>query len=268
MVVDQTYQEMLQEWQDEKESSLRAEDGWLTIVGLYWLQEGENTVGSAPDNEVQLPPSAPANFGVIEFHEGVATLLTNEPHELNGTTLVDDNAKGGPTVVRLSSVSFFVILRDGQYGIRVRDNDSETRANFTGRVWFPTDPAYRVNATFIAHPTERFIEVENSVGRLSRMANPGYVEFTLVGQSFTLQAFDGGVGKLWFVFRDATSGKETYGAGRFMYAPFVDERTIDLDFNQSYHPPCAFTYFATCPFPPSENNLPIRLPVGERYAEN
>lgn len=269
MVGDRTYQDLIADWQQEKETSLRAEDSWLTIVGLHWLQDGENTIGSAADNTVQLPPSTPAHFGVIDFHDGVGILRTNEPHELNGATLNNDSAKGGATIVRVGTVNFFLIFRDGQIAVRVRDNDSETRMNFAGRVWFPVNSDYRVQATFTAHPTERFIEVENSAGKLTRLANPGYVEFTLQGQLLTLQAFEGGPDSLWFVFRDGTSGKETYGAGRFMYAHFTSERTertLDMDFNQSYHPPCAFTPFATCPFPPRENILPFPIPVGERYA--
>jgi uncharacterized protein len=267
MGLERTYQETIERWQDGLEAAVRADDGWLTVVGLYWLHEGENTVGSAPDNKVQLPPSAPAHFGVIDYRDGVGTLRTNEPGEWDGMTLAEDIAQGGPTVVRLGTVNFFLISRDGEKAVRVRDTESEARRSFGGRAWFPVDPAYRVTATYTAHPTEISLEVETSIGGVIHVQNPGYIEFALAGQSIKLQAFEGGPGKLWLVFRDATSGVSTYGAGRFIYVPFVDEHTVDLDFNKTYHPPCAFTHFATCPLPPPENIMKFPIPAGERYPE-
>jgi uncharacterized protein (DUF1684 family) len=158
-----------------------------------------------------------------------------------------------------------VIRRGDEYGIRVRDADNPARLTFTGRNWFPVEPHYQVSGRFIPHAVSRSIPIATSSGRTELMDNPGRVEFVLDGQSLSLEAFAAGKGELWFVFKDATSNKSTYGAGRFLYAPLSAEGVVSLDFNKAYHPPCAFTPYATCPRAPKENTLPLEILAGERH---
>lgn len=263
--IDQAYQDMIAAWRAYKESSLRDENGWLTLVGLCWLHEGENRVGSAPDGEVVLPASAPQHFGIIHFQDGTGWFEGTAEGAPERLPLLCDEEAGGPTLVTVGTTTFFLIRRDGQIAVRVRDSDSPARRNFAGRAWFPVDPALRLTARYAAHPSERQIDVESSAGRLTRLTNPGVVHFLLAGQERALQAFAAGQGELWFIFRDATSGVSTYPAGRFLYAAVSEDGTVALDFNFAYHPPCAFTHFATCPYPPPENNLPDAIEVGECY---
>lgn len=268
------YLTQIDQWRQDMEAQLRAADGWLTVVGLYWLHDGINTVGSDPASDVALPESVPAQVGIIDFHDGKATFTatTETPVQIDGAPvqtadLHHDQSSSGATLVNVGSVTFHIIKRGEQYGVRVRDSESESRRTFGGRAWFPTDERYRVAATFVPHPSERIMEVENSIGKSTELTNPGCVEFELNGQPVRLEVFNAGENRVWSIFRDGTSGKTTYGAGRFVYANFNADGTVDLDFNKAYHPPCSFTYYATCPFPPRENVLSLPIEAGERFPE-
>jgi uncharacterized protein len=268
-----TYENDVLAWREQAEQNLRKEDGWLTVVGLHWLSEGQNTVGSDPTADVTLPASVPPQLGVIDFAQNQATLRVSadvtvlvDGEAVREAALRDDHADAGPSLVQIGSVTFFVIRRGDQYGVRVRDSESVARRTFGGRHWFDIDPSYHVQARFVAHPSGRMMQNENTVGIITEMENPGYVEFDLQGQTLRLEAFDAGEDRLWFVFKDDTAGRQTYKGGRFLYAQRAADGTVDLDFNRAYHPPCVFTDYATCPLPPKENVLPLAILAGERYA--
>jgi uncharacterized protein (DUF1684 family) len=221
---------------------------------------------------VALPEgSTPERLGVIEFHDGQARLritadepVTVDDAPVTEAALRDDSAKEGPSLVKIRAITFFVIQREDMFGIRVRDKNNPERFSFSGRNWFPIDSSYRVTGKFTAHATPRTIEVINSVGQLTPMKNLGYVEFELNHQLVKLEAFEASGDQLWFIFKDVTSGPVTYGAGRYLYAPRQTDGSVVMDFNKAYHPPCAFTHFATCSLPPRENILTIKIEAGER----
>ena len=266
-----SYEEELAAWHAQVETSLRSDTGWLTLAGLHWLHEGENTVGSDPTCDVALPEgTTPERIGTITLHDGVATLLitsdetvTVDDQTVTSAVLRDDSNGDSTSMVRVRGITFFVIKREDRYGIRVRDINNPARQAFTGRRWFPINPALHVTAQFYRHTEPRHLTVINSVGMPTPMGNPGWVEFTLDGRLLRMEAFEGGEDKLWFIFKDGTSGKTTYGAGRFMYSAILPNDQVDLDFNRAYCPPCAFTPYATCPMPPKDNYLPLPIEAGE-----
>jgi uncharacterized protein (DUF1684 family) len=266
------YESEILAWRSRMDDSLRAENGWLTLVGLFFLQEGQNTVGSDPTCDIALPPGiVPDHLGVIEFHGGQASLrvTTDEPVLVDGipekaVALLGDWEEDGPSLVQVGALTFFVIRRGDDCAVRVRDRENPARQTFTGRRWYPIDPAHRLTAAFTPHPSPRTITAPNSLGSVVPMRNPGAVEFEWHGQRLRLEAFDAGENELWFVFKDATNGRTTYGAGRFLYAPLHADGTVTLDFNKAYSPPCAFTPYATCPLPPRENILAVEIEAGER----
>ncbi len=268
-----SYQAEIEAWRQTLDDALRRADGWLSVAGLDWLREGANTVGSATDCDIVLPSAeVPLEVGVIHFQHGVARFvrLCAETVLVDGTPsedamLLDDHAEKGATIVAIGAISFFVIKRGDQYGVRIRDRNHPARLSFAGRQWFAVDSDYRVEAQFYPHPTPRTLPIVNSAGITIQMNNPGIVEFMVNGQSARLEAFDGDIDKeLWFIFKDQTNGTLTYGAGRFLYAPLSAEGIVDLDFNRAYSPPCAFTAFATCPLPPKENRLVMPIEAGEK----
>jgi uncharacterized protein len=238
------WREDLEAWRERREATLKADGGWLALAGLLWLREGANPV-----------PGAPVVFhmrnGRITATAGGAT------RELRPDA--DDTLTAG-------RLKFEAIRRGDRFGVRWRDPESPIRRNFRGVRWFPPDPAYRVTARFAASP--RKLPVANILGQIELRDSPGYVEFTLAGRTLRLHpTADSGAGQLFFVFRDQTSGRETYGGGRFLYADMPRNGAVTLDFNQAYNPPCAFTPYTTCPVPPKENRLPVRIAAGERAYE-
>lgn len=262
----------LQAWRHAEEAELRADDGWLTVIGLFWLDEGDNPVGSSPDAVVALPDRLPAHAGTLtrsgetvtwRAADGVDARVDGQPARF--ASLSADPFK--PTRVQIAEITFFLIRRGDRIAARVRDTASDARRAFTGRVWFPADPALRVRGQFIPHPNQRMIEVETVIGSTAQFSNPGVVTFELDGAPQRLEAFEGEPGELWFLFRDGTSGHETYAAGRELYAALNADRSVDLDFNKAENPPCVFTPYATCPLPPKENDLPVAVRAGEQMPE-
>ena len=251
------YQSSIEQWRRHREASLKADGGWLTVAGLFWLKDGVNTVGTDPSCDIVLP-RGPAKAGVFEFHNGKTTF---RPASGPAMELKSD-AEGEPDQVKLDSLTMFVIHRGQRYGIRMKDTESKFRKEFTGLHWYPVNESYQVTAKFVPNPPGKTIAVPNILGETEQELSPGYVLFTLNGQSLRLDPVVEGK-ELFFIFHDQTSGKETYPPGRFLYSDFPKDGKVELDFNKAYNPPCAFTPFATCPLPPKQNRLPIRIEAGE-----
>jgi uncharacterized protein len=247
-----TYQTEIAQWREQRVASLKADGGWLTVAGLFWLHDGANSFGTAADNEIVVP-DGPAKAGVIDLHGGKVTAGARQ--------LKPDDSSDALKVGRLS---MFVILRGGKYAIRLKDPDSEYRRNFHGLEYFPADEAYRITARFMAEPKK--IPILNVLGQTEESECPGYAVFQLGGQELRLYPIleEPGAKELFYIFKDQTSGKETYGAGRFLYSDMPKDGKVVLDFNKAYNPPCSFTPYATCPLPPPENRLPVRVPAGEK----
>ena len=269
-----SYAAQIKQWRAERDAELKADDGWLTLAGLFWLKEGDNRIGSDATADIILPEgAAPARLGVIEFHHGRATLRVSGEAQvmLNGkpvtTVELQSDEHQKPDVLRLGALSFHVIKRGARYGVRVKDLNSPARREFTGRRWYPANPRYRVTADFVAYDQPHEINIINKLGDQIKMTSPGYVVFKLKGNAYHLDALDE-EGKLFFVFADRTNAKTTYGAGRFLYADAAKDGKVVMDFNQAVNPPCAFTPFATCPLPPRQNRLKIAIPAGELNYHN
>jgi uncharacterized protein (DUF1684 family) len=239
------YVQQIEQWRQKREQRLKSDTGWLTVAGLYWLHEGEN--------KIDLPRGATATF---VLHDGKVT------HD--GAEMKADVTEH-PTELKMGDLTLYVIERAGRYGIRLKDKDSEYRRNFTGLKWYPVRPEYRVEARFVAEPKK--IPILNIVGQTDNEDSPGYVEFTLHGQRLRMVALTE-EDTLFFVFRDKTSGKTTYGASRMLNTPMPKDGRVVLDFNEAYNPPCAFTPYATCPLPPRENRLPVAIEAGEKKYSN
>lgn len=276
--VDPAHEKAVLDWRAHRASRLRADDGWLTVAGLFWLEPGKNTVGSDEKHRVLLPAhSSPKLAGVLELAAGKVTLnaapgvaMTVDGQPVTQRELRSDRA-GKPDVVTLGDLRFFVIDRDGRIGVRLRDLRSKARSDFHGLEYFPVRPEYRVTAKVVPHggPATKIpkIKIPTVMGTTTEMVSAGKLVFTLAGKSLSLDAVleEPEDKSLFVIFRDGTAGKETYGAGRFVYTEGLPkDGTVVIDFNKAYSPPCALTAFATCPLPPSQNRLPIRIEAGEK----
>lgn len=269
---DDAYRAEIEQWRQTREAALTSDDGWLTVVGLFWLRHGTNTVGADPVSDIALPRnSAPAAVGVFDLHDGLVSFQAgaNVTVTVNGAattsaTLKPDSS-GSADILRLNDLTMFVIERGGRYAIRLKDKNSEMRKTFTGIKYYPPKHEYRVRAKFVPYNPPKMITVPNILGQVEQEPSPGYVVFTLNRRELRLDPVTEG-NSLFFIFNDLTSGKETYPPGRFLNTEMPKNGEVILDFNKAYNPPCAFTPYATCPLPPDENKLPIAIEAGElRY---
>lgn len=254
-----SYTDSIRQWEQKRDAALRSPDGWLTLVGLFWLKPGDNTIGSAESNDFVLPQrSAPAKVGVFHLSEDKVTFTGSDGSR---RPLSYDEDK--PDVVHAGTVSFYIVKRGNRLAVRAKDSASPLLKNFTGMKYFPINPELHFEARLIGDAKK--IPILNILGETEMQDSPGVAEFTYKGQKYHLRPiFEDKT--LFFLFKDPTNKTETYQAGRMLNTPLPVNGRIDLDFNRSYNPPCTFTPYATCPLPPKENTLPFRVEAGEmRY---
>lgn len=266
------YAAEIEAFRKERDASLRNPEGWLSLVGLSWLSEGDNSVGSAPKSRVPLPKGkAPETLGVIRVEKGTATFtasrgatVTSEGKPVTTIVLKPDSS-GAATGLAHGTLSLYLIKRGGKLGIRVKDREAETLRSFKGMEWFPADPAWRLVATFEKYDPPKAVEVPNILGTPETQKSPGALTFKKDGRTYRVDALYGGRGELFLVFGDETNSKETYGGGRFLYTPSPGkDGTVAVDFNRAINPPCVFTPYATCPLPPAQNRIALKVTAGEK----
>jgi uncharacterized protein len=265
------YEDEILKWRQHRIARLTGPEGWLTVVGLAWLGEGPNPVGAGSGNPIMLP-RGPDRVGTITVEGGRLAgnfdhkaRVTHDGHPVTVLDLEDDSG-GSPTILRLDSLSFFVIRRAGRLAVRIRDEESPARAAFTGIDSFPIDERWRFLARLEPYDPPRRVEVPTIVNINETYRVPGALAFDHDGQTLRIDAFlEEGETDLFLVFGDLTNRADTYGGGRYMYVRPPDERGIVVvDFNKAYNPPCVFTPFATCALPPAQNRLPIGIEAGEK----
>lgn len=260
----------IDQWHQNRIEKLKGENSWFTLVGLYWVKEGENTFGSDRNNDIVFPQNAPQRIGKVILKDSVITLevdagvnVTVEGKSINEIKLAHD-LTGNPTILNLSSLRWYIIKRGDRYGIRLRDINAPLRNEFDGIERFPVDEDWKITASFEAYNPQKVMYLPTQIGTVNEEPSPGAVVFNREGKTYRIDAVDAGK-RLWLIFADETSGKETYGAGRYLYIDKPDStgKTV-VDFNMAYNPPCVFTRFATCSFPPKQNFLKLEITAGEK----
>ena len=275
LVTDATaYPQQIKQLRDARVARLTSANGWLSLIGLEWLKVGANRVGATADNDIVLK-AGPAHLGTVTLGQDGSlhiALASDSGATIDGRTVADaaliDDAHAtstvNPTMVSFGHANFYVIDRDGRKALRVKDSDAETRAHFLGLDYFPTDPSWRITADWVPFNPAHTMEIGSVIGTIDKVDVPGKAVFTRDGHSYELMPYqEEPGGDLFFVIADRTSGKETYGAARFMDVPLPKDGKVILDFNLAYNPPCAFTPYATCPLAPPENRLDLRVMAGE-----
>lgn len=260
-------------WRTQRLASLTSDTGWLTLAGLYWLKPGDNSFGRAPGNALTLDnPSLAATAGSfvltgqqVRFVARAGSGVTHDGAPVSSLDLASD-VQGKPTVLASGALRFFVIERVGHMGVRVRDLDNPHRRDFRGLEYFPVSADWAVQARFERYTPARRIKIVNILGMEDEMPSPGAVVFSKDGREWRLDTVleEPGDQQLFIMFADSTSGHETYGAGRFLYIPLPQGDTVLVDFNKAYNPPCALNDFATCPLPPYQNRMTLRVDAGEK----
>jgi uncharacterized protein len=269
-------------WRTQHATDLQKPDGWLSLIGLEWLEPGETSIGSAHDNKIHLPTTAPAHVAVLKLENNAVTLVPPSEGFPSGlqidgspakqqTLRADQDKDKFNSHVTIGTLNFYVIKRADKFALRIKDAKSPSLIEFHGLKWFELSAAYRVTAKWTPYLPAKNVSLLTLVGTEYSEPVPGFAEFTLQGKTFRLEPVleDPNSPRLFFILRDATSTETTYPACRFLYTTFpnhgVDQPgELALDFNRLENPPCAYTPYATCPLPPAGNRLPVALPVGEQ----
>lgn len=255
--------------------NLRAPHSWLALAGLFWLEEGDNPFGSAADNPVRLPARAPDHAGLfhlegdqvrLDLAPGVQARLNDSGTPAPGAVLRNDR-EPEPDYFYLDDLRLLVIRRGERLAIRLWDPQHPKRLDFQGRTWYAPNPSYRLLATIEAYQPPKQVLIDDMIGNQAPAERHAALVFILNGVEFRLDAERRASGHYHIVFKDATAGKGTYPAARFVNSGLPQGDQVELDFNRAYSPPCAFTDYATCPLPTPENVLPIEVEAGETYEQ-
>ncbi len=266
------YVSSIKEWHNKRDSSLTKKNGWLSLAGLYWLEQGENSFGSDSSNQIIFPEKAPKFMGSFFLNDTTVTITVNKDIEIfidslriNSMQLKNDNQKGRHILTH-STLSWYIVKRTNKFGIRLKDSEHPNIKAFSGNEYFTIDPAWRIKARLEPYDSAKTISIPNVLGQVIDSPCPGALLFSIDGNTYKVDP----IGEVtddeyWLLFADETSGDETYGAGRFLYVDKVDSSGITyIDFNKAYNPPCVYTPFATCPLPPMQNRLAVRITAGEK----
>jgi len=266
----QNHQQAVEAWRASRDERLRKPDGWLTLVGLEWLKEGENRIGSAADNDIRLG-GGPAYWGSVVLRDGQLQFDNAEPDSvkidgqpLASAKLVADT-DGEPTIISSGTLNINVIFRES-YALRIKDSQARTLQNFKGVENYPIDESWLINGRFIRAEEGTGIEIVNVLGQVGESPVYGTFEFDRDGKTYQLLALGTEDSEsLWFIFMDRTTGHGTYGAGRYLYSEGMPENgRLTVDFNKAYNPPCAFNAYSTCPIPPQRNRMDLWVLAGEK----
>lgn len=276
----ETYPQEIQAFVSAREKKLTAENGWLSLAGRFPLKEGINTIGGGQSNDVVFPKelwgTGPDQLGAVivdskkrevtlKLASGVTMTSDGKPFTNEHRFIIADDKKDW---VSLGRLSFHIIDRGGKYFLRLADNESPVRTKFPGVMWYPPNKDFKVQAKFTPAKHGATLPIVNVLDEESQQPFAGQVEFELRGQTFKLDAIKEGEG-LFIIFCDETNGESTYGSGRFIDIESVpvSGATFALDFNKAYNPPCAFSKFTTCPIPPKQNHLKIKIEAGEQFRQ-
>jgi uncharacterized protein len=283
---DASWEHELAAWRTQHVSDLLKPAGWLSLTGLEWLQPGDNSFGTADDNKIHLAGTSSAHMGILHLEGNTVRLVApsggfpadlevaGAPAKPQVLLVEPDSDKNAPHIT-IGTLNMYVIRREDKYALRVKDSKSPTLIGFHGLNWYEPDAKYRVKAKWIPYAPPKSITLATLAGTTYPQPVPGVAEFVLEGKTYRLEPVleDPAAAQLFFILRDTTSASTTYKACRFLYTVFPTHGAdkpgeLWLDFNRLENPPCAYTPFATCPLPPTQNRLAISLPVGEkRYHE-
>lgn len=272
--VDHEYVKQIEKWREQRLNRLKSPDSWLSLAGLYWLETGENTFGRNSENDFIIDKkSIPPRIGVfilenetVRFKTSAGVKVIHQGQPITEINLENDSS-GKPTILEWGSLSWYIIKREKQLGVRLKDARHPRIQQLKQIDAFPVDKNWKIKAVLERYTKSRIMQIPTVLGTVEQQSSPGVLVFQIGGNEYRLHP-GGNDGDLFVIFGDLTNTHETYGGGRFLVVEKPDEKGETwIDFNQAYNPPCVFSPFATCPLPPEENQLPLRLVAGEKMVK-
>jgi uncharacterized protein (DUF1684 family) len=266
-----TYEQTVQAWRKERNETIRKENGWLALSGLFWLKLGNNKIGSDPANEIQLPERGPASIGYLEYNGKSVSLRVNPGQKINVNdkpvdfALLQSDISESPSFITLQGIRLVVIQRENRFGVRMWDNQRKERRSFPARIWYEVNEGFRIPAKYTAYDRPKMAFFPDLAGEKSEFPVDGYIAFDHDGKQYQLDVTKEDDGSYFVRFWDPTSELESYPTGRYLITEADANGNVSLDFNYAYNPPCAFTEFATCVFAPEQNHLDFKVEAGEKY---
>lgn len=270
-MAEKSYQQTIIDWRKDREESIRKENSWLALAGLFWLKLGKNHIGSDSSNEIQLPERAPAHIGYFDYNGNSVSLHVTAGNKV----MVDDkqtdfamlqpDVTENPSFIKIDDIRLVVIQRGNRLGVRMWDNQKETRRSFPARIWFDVDENFLFPARYTAYDRPKMAFFPDLTGEKSEFPVDGYIAFNFNGKEYHLDVTKEDDGSFFVRFWDPTSESETYPTGRYLVTEVSVDGKVALDFNRAYNPPCAFTDFATCVFAPEQNRLDFKVLAGEKF---
>lgn len=267
------YLSSIEHWQQLRIDSLKGKTGYLNLAGLWWLEQGANSIGSDPGNRFVFPQKAASSLGNVYLEGDSVWLLNKSPEVIVSSGLEEDSIliytpELERITMRQGDLAWYIISRGSEYGIRLKDYTHPQIDSFKGIENYPIDISWRVEAKFEVYAEPKTVIIKNQVGMDLETTVYGRFLFEIDGDQYSLEPTSPLDSSTYFtMIYDQTSGDETYGSGRYIDVPRPDENGFTyIDFNKAYNPPCTWTEFATCTFPHAANRLPIRIEAGEKYA--
>lgn len=276
IITKEEHQLEIENWVTERVRELKQEDGWLNLIGLYWLSSDSTLMGSGMDLPLVIEKATIPerlgyfyiqNFEVI-FHPLTEGIYIGDDSLAAPIKMLANDPKETAKTLSYQSLRWSVIKRGEAIGVRIRDLEAETLIEFKDIPRFPTALEWRIEGIFTPYQPEKEVLITNVIGQTSVNLSPGFVSFEKNGTTYQIDALDAG-NQLYLIVADASSGLESYGGGRYLYIDKPKQGTseIVIDFNKAYNPPCVFTPYATCPLPPKQNILELYIDAGEKYSE-
>ncbi len=260
------YDHEVENFRNKRVAFLKSEKGYLNLVGLFWLKEGENIFGSGSENDLQFPAAFPENFGSAMKSGKKVTFIYREPVDLKGgkvrsaTINVDDRSQ----VFARGPFRWFIHESGGNYAIRMRNFDSPLLNEPLDLKFYEVASDWRITGRYEAYDQEQIRTITNIRGIQYQQKAKGRITFERNGESYSFEPRYNNEG-LSVIFMDKTTGDATFSGGRFLILDEPDKNgEIILDFNKALNFPCAYNAYTTCPVPPERNRLALAVSAGEK----
>jgi uncharacterized protein (DUF1684 family) len=264
-----SYQKNILKFREEKDAKIKSDNlHWLNLVGLFWLEEGDNSFGNDESNKIfhsSFPKSFCGNFALknkqVTFHPEKGVMFSSDIPNPESRNIITD-ANNNPDMIHIGSLTMKVLVRGNGFLIRMWDEESEYKKKFDGLKYYPVKEEYKVPAKYIPYETPKHIKKVESLGNEVDAIWLGHVHFQFKGVDCSIEVEKSDKDLLLF-FSDETSATTTYGGGRRIYLTPPTTTDFILDLNRTENWPCAYTDYATCPLVPKQNRLPIKIEAGE-----